>query len=135
MAKRKATTRRSAGGTAALRSYAKVVLSKKVNVGHEHHAHMASVRKAEHNGHKIEILTRYEVKIDGKATALPLSVGDDGSVVCHAVPNYLFASAVDLVKTVIDTYPDDFKKRSGRGKPKDDPGGHDHGGHDHGGQH
>lgn len=120
----------------ALRRYAKVVLSKKHNVGHAGHAHAESVRKAEHAGHKIEIRTHYTVKVDGKTVPLPLSVGDDGNVVCHALPNYLFSSAVDLVKTVIDTYPDDFAKRKrkppggghGGGTPGGGHGGH-HGGH------
>ena len=122
--------------TAALRRYAKVVLTKKRNVGHARHAHMASVRKAEHAGHAIEIRTHYEVKIDGKVVQLPLSVGDDGNVVCHALPNYLFVSAVDLVKTVIDLYPDDFAKRGGKrpGGRKPDDGG-DHHDHHHDGDH
>jgi hypothetical protein len=122
-------TKTSDQATAALRKYAKVVLSKKHNVGHGKHAHMGSIRKAEHAGHTIEILTHYQVKVDGKSVALPLVVGEDGNVVCHALPNYLFSSAVDLVKTVIDVYPGDFKK-PGRGRPSPPAAsGHGHGGH------
>jgi hypothetical protein len=117
--------------TAALRSYAKVVLSRGRNVGHARHSQMASVRKAEHAGHSIEIRTHYEVKVDGKSVPLPLSVGDDGNVVCHALPNYLFSSAVDLVKTAIDVYPDDFAKRRDKRTGGRRPGGSS--GHDHGG--
>ena len=118
-------------GVETLRRYAKVVLSTKRNVGHTGHAHMDSVRRAEHAGHVIEIRTHYEVKVDGKAVPLPLSVGDDGNVVCHALPNYLFSSAVDLVKTVIDLYPDDFTKRGSKragGRKLGGAGHRDHGG-------
>jgi hypothetical protein len=88
------------------------------------HAHaMESVRTASHCGHEIVIKTCYEISVDGKSLASHLSVGDDGAVHTHALPEYAFTSAVDLVKQIIEAFPDEF--------PCDDhEPGHDHGGAD-----
>jgi len=45
-----------------------------------------------------------------------LAVGNDGQVHYHAIPNLSFPSAVDLVKRLIDAFPDDFVDPS-RGQP------------------
>ncbi len=92
------------------------------SVRHNHMTHRSSVRKATHEGHRIEIRTMYEVRVDGRRVSLPLSVDSEGRVTCHALPNYSFQSAVDLVKQVIATYPDDFPK--GRRKEVRGHGGH-----------
>jgi hypothetical protein len=78
---------------------------------------MSSVREADHNGHHIVIRTHYEISVDGKKLAAPFAVDDDGKVICHALPNYTSASAVELVKQIVDHYPDEFpvvrRKRGG----------------------
>jgi hypothetical protein len=71
-------------------------------------ASMESIREATHRGHHIVIRTRYQIEVDGKPIEGHLGVTNDGQVHYHAIPNYSFASAVDLVKQVIDTFPDDF---------------------------
>jgi hypothetical protein len=71
------------------------------------HAH-PSVRTAEHNGHTIEIRTTYDVRIDGEPMEAHLGVGNDGNVHYHGLPNYSEASAIDLMRRVIDAFPDDF---------------------------
>jgi hypothetical protein len=68
----------------------------------------ASVREANHKGHHIVIRTHYEISIDGKKLTAPFAVDDDGKVICHALPNYTSASAVELVKQIVDHYPDEF---------------------------
>jgi hypothetical protein len=68
----------------------------------------SSLRTAEHNGHTIEIRTTYDVRIDGEPLAAHMSVSDNGSVHYHGLPNYAEASAVDLMKRVIDSFPDDY---------------------------
>jgi hypothetical protein len=88
---------------------------------------MANIRKAEHGGHSIEIHTTYRVFVDGKQVNVPLMVDDDGDVHCHALPNYQVSSALDLVKAMIDVFPDTF---SGPPKRRSRPrSGKDHGGH------
>ena len=88
---------------------------------HEHgggHA-MGSVRTATHHGHTISVETMYVITIDGKKARISLMVGDDGQVHCHALPNYQFGSALDMVKVVIDQFPDDFPiKPQASGKRK-----------------
>ena len=75
-----------------------------------------SVREADYKGHHIVIRTTYRVTIDGVAVTGMLSVSNNGQVHYHAVPNLSFDSAVDLVKKLIDVFPDDFGK--GRSKSK-----------------
>ena len=73
------------------------------------HAHdHPSVRTAEHNGHTIEIRTTYDVRIDDEPMEAHLGVGNDGNVHYHGLPNYSEASAIDLMRRVIDAFPDDY---------------------------
>jgi hypothetical protein len=74
-----------------------------------------SVREIEYQGHKITIYTQYEIKVDGKPFGGHVYVDNMGKVSAHALPNYSFVSAVDLVKKMIDEFPDDLtKKKSDR---------------------
>lgn len=76
---------------------------------HVHGEHgMESVRTAEHKGHSIMVRTRYEIEVDRKPVVSPVIVDNFGRVSCHALPNYSFLSAIDLVKQLIDTFPEDF---------------------------
>jgi len=67
-----------------------------------------SVREADYDGHHIVIRTTYQITVDGKPVTGHMDVGNDGRVHYHPVPNMSFASAVDLVKQLIDVFPDDF---------------------------
>lgn len=91
---------------------------KPVTAGHAEHDKrpFQSVREIEYNGHKITIFTQYQIKIDGKPFSGHIYVDNSGKVSGHALPNYSFVSAVDLVKKMIDEFPDDFttKKKSHR---------------------
>jgi hypothetical protein len=78
------------------------------------HGRMESVRDAHYEGHHIVVRTRYQVEVDGHMLMGHMGVTNDGQVHYHPVPNLAFASAVDLVKHLIDIFPDDFaKKRRG----------------------
>jgi len=81
------------------------------------HGTMESVREADYAGHHIVVRTRYQVEVDGHMLMGHMGVTNDGQVHYHPVPNLAFASAVDLVKRLIDIFPDDFAKkgRSGMG--------------------
>lgn len=93
-------------------------------------AHSQSVRTFAYKGHQISIATTYEIKIDGQVVHLPLLVSQDGHVQSHALPNYSQSSAVDIVKAIIDLFPQDFEKK----KPGRRSGGK-HGGHSQGHNH
>ena len=84
---------------------------------HPHGETMESVREATYRGHHIVIRTSYHIEVDGVTVEGHLGVTNDGQVHYHAVPNLSFASAIDLVKQLIDTFPEDFQPR---------PGGHAH---------
>ena len=87
-------------------------LAKQSEKSHRHSpdGHGSSVRSFTHAGHKVSITTIYEIAIDGKPFEGTLGVGENGQVHCHSLPNYQTASAVDMVKYLIDIFPDDFEK-------------------------
>lgn len=89
-----------------------------------HGDHMSSrvetVRNDEHKGHHILIRTIYEIEVDGQLRQIPLGIDNDGQLHCHALPNYQFNSAIDMVKLLIDIFPGDFSQPH-----------HEHGGHNH----
>ena len=89
-----------------------------------------SVREIDYKGHHVVVKTTYDVTIDGKPFQADLGVTNGGDVHYHGMPNVAFASALDLVKAVIDTFPNEFGKGKGGGGV--DPGDHGHGGHNHG---
>lgn len=66
------------------------------------HGHSEGVRRFTHRGHAVEIVTRYEVTIDGEPWDQHLGVLEDGSVIYHGLPQYAVPSAVDLIRTVLD---------------------------------
>jgi hypothetical protein len=76
---------------------------------HGHGGPMESTREETYRGHHIMIRTTYRIEVDGMPIEGHLGVTNDGQVHYHAVPNLSFASAVDLVKQLIDTFPDDFQ--------------------------
>lgn len=79
--------------------------------GHSSDGHGSSARSFTHSGHQVKITTIYEITIDGKPFEGTLGVGENGQVHCHSLPNYQTASAVDMVKYLIDIFPDDFTKK------------------------
>ena len=76
-------------------------------IEHDHGGHGGhngpSVRVFEHRGHRVEIVTRYEITVDGQPWDQHIEVLDDGNVVYHGLPQYLVPSAVDMVRAVIDS--------------------------------
>ncbi|MFC5662578.1 hypothetical protein ACFP3U_06225 [Kitasatospora misakiensis] len=78
--------------------------------GHMGHGHLSSVREAEYEGHRIRIATSYEITVDGRPLTVGLSVHDDGTLSCHGLPAYQFASAVETVQALIRKYPKHFPK-------------------------
>jgi hypothetical protein len=85
-------------------------------MGIGHGAGMESIREDDYEGHHIAIRTSYQIEVDGKDIMGHLSVTNDGQVQYHGLPNYSFDSAMDLVKKMIDVYPDDFA--AGAEKPQ-----------------
>lgn len=105
---------------AALRKYTKKPLPKRASMAAKG---KPSLRVADYGKHKIEIATAYTVRVDGRKVPVTIEVWQNGNVFCSALPHYSPASAVDLVKMLIDTYPDDFagsakRRRAARPQPK-----------------
>lgn len=99
-----------------------------------HDKHEAtSVRELTHNGHAVKIITTYRVEVDGAPAGMHLSVDEDGQVYTHATPFVTYASAVDLMKEVMDAYPDAFSD-SGANSDTHAHAGHDHDSNQGGGQ-
>ena len=96
----------------------------------DHHVHgsggsIETLREDDYEGHHIVIRTTYQIEVDGQVLQGPLGLDNEGNLHCHALPNYQFASAIDMVKRLIDNFPEDFKSKKGGGKKT---GGHT-GGH------
>ena len=93
------------------------------------HTHQSSesVRVADYRGHHIVVRTHYEIEVDGRVVMGHMGVSNDGQVHYHPVPNLSFASAVDLVKQLIEIFPDDFGSRGHRThRRKTNATGHGH---------
>ena len=73
-----------------------------------HHGESLVTRETDYKGHHIVVRTKYEVEVDGKPLMGHLGVSDAGAVHYHPVPNMSFASALDMVKKIIDVFPDEF---------------------------
>ena len=72
------------------------------------HGKAKSVREADYHGHHIVVRTSYEIEVDGQMVMGHMGVTKDGKVHYHPIPNMAFASAIDMVKKLIDIFPDDF---------------------------
>jgi hypothetical protein len=64
-----------------------------------------SVREVRHKGHRIRIETAYRITVDGRPVTGHVLVNNDGRVHYHSIPNQEFASAVEMVKRIIDLAP------------------------------
>lgn len=85
------------------------------------HAQEPSVREEAYRGHRIKVVTTYEITIDGQPVTGHLNIGNNGAVHYHAIPNQEFPSMIGMVKRIIDLSID---------LGTIDSGSHDHGGHD-----
>jgi hypothetical protein len=83
------------------------------------HDHGMSVREVHYKGRHIVIKTTYEIKVDGRKFDAALGVSDKGQVHYHGMPNVAFDSAIDLMKSVIDQFPEAFSKKAVGKEPKD----------------
>jgi hypothetical protein len=72
-----------------------------------------STREADYKGHHIVIRTTYQIEVDGKSVTGHMGVTNDGRVHYHPIPNISFASALDMVRELIDVFPDDFADTTG----------------------
>ena len=107
-------------GLAAFRNYKP---SSKRRGGYDASGHPMghSVRKAQYKGHDIEVHAQYEFLLDGKPLKMHIEVANDGTVHCHGLPNYGFASSVEMMKKIIDVFSRDLPKdelNRSRAKPK-----------------
>lgn len=105
--------------------------------GHGGDGSIETLREDDYEGHHIEIQTTYKIEVDGEILLAPIGLDNDGNLHCHALPNYQFTSAVDMVRRLIDNFPDDFKRKraskkpSGKRSSKKSSGGHEHGSRKH----
>jgi|GEM_PF-1888285 len=90
--------------------------------GMEHE--LSSVRTAQHNGHDIKITTTYQIEIDGRNVHLHALVANNGQLFCHTTPYVEYTSAIELVKALLDKFPDAFRGMGDR--PHHDDSTHHH---------
>ncbi len=73
-----------------------------------HRTSFTSVREAEYKGKSIRVETTYQITIDDQPVTSQTSVFDNGSVHCHVLPNYVFSSALDLARKLVDIFTDEI---------------------------
>jgi hypothetical protein len=88
-------------------SYVKTNAAQAKKAQHMHEENVVT-RETDYKGHHIVVRTKYEVEVDGKQLMGHLGVNDAGSVHYHPIPNMSFTSALDMIKKVIDVFPNDF---------------------------
>lgn len=72
--------------------------------GGGHHGESTSVRTATYRGHEIRVETTYRATIDGEPLDGGLDVLNNGAVHYHGLPQYAVASALDVLRLVIDHF-------------------------------
>ncbi len=89
-----------------------------------HHGPMKILRTETYKGHDVRIETTYKITVDGKAVNGHLDVTNSGRVHYHPLPNLSVSSAINMVRAIIDSFPDDFpsprkgQRATGQGKKK-----------------
>ena len=81
-----------------------------------HHGPRKIVRSESYRGHDVRIETTYKITIDGKAVNGHLDVTNAGQVHYHPLPNRSTSSAIEMVRAIIDSFPDDFPSPVKRGR-------------------
>ncbi len=69
-------------------------------------------------GFEIEIETTYNIKVNGERIGGHIELQNNGQIHYHPLPNYGWMSAVDFVRQLIDSFPDDFKSKKSVKKTK-----------------
>lgn len=88
------------------------------------------MRTVNHDGHRVVVRTHYSIEVDGQPLDVHLSVDVDGQVTCHAILAYSYPSAVDIVRRLIEAFPDDFpRRRRGKTPVPAESVGHEYAGH------
>ncbi len=88
---------------------------------HVMHRSLTSVRTFAHAGHQVKITTTYRIEVDGVPVQLHALVDDQGRLVSHSTPFVSYGSATDMVRALIDRFPESFANL------RDGNEGHDHG--------
>jgi hypothetical protein len=93
--------------------------------GHHHEV----VRTDTYAGHTIEVRTTYVIEVDGVPVTAHMHIDNDGNVICHAIPIYRSASMIEVVRRLIDVFPDDFPKPPRKPRRPGTPAPEHHHGH------
>lgn len=83
--------------------------------GHDPNHPPSIVREFEHRDHLVRIETHHVITIDGQPFIAHIQLDEDGQAGTHALPYESFASLTDLIRRLIDVYPDDFKAGGSHG--------------------
>jgi hypothetical protein len=82
-----------------------------------------SVREDDYQGHHIVVRTTYQITVDDRPVTGHIHLSNEGQVAYHGLPNMTFDSAVGLVRSLIDHFPQDFQPGAGSGDGQSAAGG------------
>jgi hypothetical protein len=69
------------------------------------------VREDDYKGHHVLVKTMYHITVDGQEVTGHIMLTNEGQVQYHGLPNHSFDSTIELVRALIDNFPEDFEKR------------------------
>src|SRR5947209_574638 len=72
------------------------------------------VREEDYKGHHIVVSTTYKITVDNTEVTGHIMLTNEGQVQYHGLPNHSFDSTIDLVKALVDNFPEDFEKKKGK---------------------
>ncbi len=84
--------------------------SRKVMAMMHHKGGQEVIREEDYKDHHIVVRSTYRIMVDKQEVTGHLTVTNSGQVQYHGLPNYSFDSAIDLVKSLIDNFPEDFEQ-------------------------
>jgi hypothetical protein len=76
-----------------------------------HEGEQEIVREDDYKGHHVVVKTMYHITVDGQDVTGHIMLTNQGQVQYHGLPNHSFDSTIDLVRALIDNFPEDFDKK------------------------
>lgn len=70
------------------------------------------IREDDYKGHHVVVRTSYHITVDGREVTGHIMLTNAGQVQYHGLPNHSFDSTVELVRALIDKFPEDFEGKN-----------------------
>lgn len=79
----------------------------------------SSFQEATEKGHRIQIRTQFEIRLDGRRWRVPIGIDNVGNLYCAVLPHQQFRSLLDVVKALTEQFCVTVSPRTAMNKPHD----------------